>query len=297
MNLEAVAEELKLLGDPTRLRILAALAHGELTVGDLTQVLKLSQPRVSRHLRLLANAGILERTQDQTYVYYRLAQPEGAPLVPPVLEALTKRRILSGDEDRLASLFEDRQHQAQQILSELGVQPLSLASRRQLTVALNTLVRRHWPGGLDSVLDLGTGTGTLLCALAPLARRAIGLDRSAQMRLIARARVRSEGHSHCSVVNGDIGALPFSSCEFDLIGMDRVLSAGYEAASLFRSIRSFIAPGGGCVIVESRSSGVRPDDVRRALSDSDYEGELMTQTAGDAWIGLVLLAEDREVAA
>lgn len=297
MSLEQIASELKLLGDPTRLRILAVLAHGELTVGDLTRVLTLSQPRVSRHLRLLADAGILHRTQDQSYVYYRLARTETSPLVPRVLEALEGGSTMSNDKTRLSALFEDRQHQADRFLAELGVRPLSAASRRQLAAALNTLIRRRWPAGLENALDLGTGTGTLLSALAPHARRIIGLDHSAQMRLIARARVRSEGHSHCSVVDGDIGALPFDAGQFDLIGMDRVLGAGHDAAELLSSIRDLIAPGGGCLIVESRSSGVSADEVREALIESDYAGALEVHSAGEAWIGLATVAQDEEVAA
>lgn len=297
MGFDKIASELKLFGDPTRLRILSVLAHGELTVGDLTRVLMLSQPRVSRHLRLLADAGILHRTQDQSYVYYRLAPSGSSPLVPHVLEVLEDVAAASNDKGRLTALFEERQDQADQILTELGVKPLSAASRAQLSSALNALIRRHWPNGLDAALDLGTGTGTLLCALAPHARRMIGLDHSAQMRLIARARVHAEGYGHCTVIDGEIDALAFEPRAFDLVGVDRVLGAGYDAVTLFRQIRDVIAPGGGCLVVEPNASGVNADEVRRALIESGLGESLEVQAAGDAWIGLAMLAQDKEVAA
>ena len=268
MDINGLVELLRLLGDPTRLRLLLALLEAELTVGEITRVTGLSQPRVSRHLRLLAERGLAQRTPDQTHVYYRAAPAEPlAGLLRCVLDLVPlDDEQLRRDRERLEQILAERHHVASDLLARIGVQPLSPADRAEVGAAVERLLERAGAAErLGRVLDVGTGTGSMLVLLAPRAAEAVGIDLSPQMRLIARASVSDARLAQCTVMDGDMYALPFPSASFDVITLDRVLAAAEHPQQVVAEALRVLAPGGLVVTIEVAGSGVAREELTRWL--------------------------------
>jgi len=262
-NSEELAELLRALGDPTRLRLLAGLSHGELTVGEITQVTGLSQPRVSRHLRLLCEARVLQRSRDQNHVYYRATIDEDRRgLVREALASLPKDDpIMLQDQARLTAILDSRRAQARELLREMGVHPLSPQAATEVGGTIDNLLRTHLapatPGKpIGDLLDVGTGTGSMLRLLAESAERAVAVDRSREMRLVARAMVLAEGFANCTVQDGDMYGLGFPAEHFDIVTMDRVLGTGHDPGQAVREAARVLKNGGHLLVVEAAGSPV-----------------------------------------
>jgi ArsR family transcriptional regulator len=274
LEINGLVELLRLLGDPTRLRLLVALLEAELTVGEITRVTGLSQPRVSRHLRLLAERGLAQRTPDQNHVYYRAAPPEPlAGLLRGVLNLLPRQdELLRRDRERLEQILAERQHVAEDLLARIGVQPLSRADTTAVARSVERLLAQAGASGpLGRMLDIGTGTGSMLMLLAPRAAQAVGVDSSPQMRLIARSSVSAARLAQCTVVDGDMYALPFPGQSFDLITLDRVLGAAEQPEQVLLEALRVLAPGGFVVTVEVTGSGVVREELTRWLDRGNAE--------------------------
>ena len=284
---EELADLLRVLGDPTRLRLLAGLGHGELAVSEITQVTGLSQPRVSRHLKLLCEARVLRRTRDQNEVYYRAAIDEDrGALVNEALASLPKDDpVIARDQDRLTAILDSRQLHARALLSQMGIRPLSPQDWEEVRNAINELLGDVLPGNEDGtqlgdLLDIGTGTGSMLKLLARRSRRTVAVDRSREMRLVARATVLSQGLANCTVQEGDMYSLSFQKGYFDVVTMDRVLGAAEKPAAGIREAARVLKPGGHLLVVETagsptdeealgewiRGAGLRPLDVRETAT-------------------------------
>lgn len=225
MNLDDSVNTLKAAADPSRLRLLALLAAGEATVGELQQVLAQSQPRVSRHLRILCEAGLADRFRDGHSIYYRLPDDAAARALTSVLLGLipTDEPHLAEDRANMALIRRKRARAAwseRAVLVESGRALVpGLAAQSDLAAAFDEL-----PGELGELLDVGAGTGAVLCHLARRATRATGVDISSSMRVVARTRVRDAGIANCTVRQGDMHALPFADESFDTVLLDQVLS-------------------------------------------------------------------------
>jgi DNA-binding transcriptional ArsR family regulator/protein-L-isoaspartate O-methyltransferase len=233
--LEVVAA-LKSAAEPTRLRLLALLSHGELTVGEICSVLGLSQPRVSRHLRLLAEAGFLNRFREQQRVYYR-APAEGRRLewlrlLLGLLDADTP--VLRRDRERLARVTGARAAPAPANAADLAA----------------VLSEQIGPASIGELLDIGTGSGLVLEILGPRAQHAIGVDISAAALRSARARVHGAGFSHCEFRHGDMYGLPYENASFDTITIDRVLAAAKRPEAAIAEAARTLRPEGRLLIVE-----------------------------------------------
>ncbi len=268
LDINSLTESLRLIGDPTRLRLLVALLEAELTVGEITRMTGLSQPRVSRHLRLLAERGLAQRTPDQTHVYYRAAPAEPlAGLLRGVLELLPgDDELLRRDRERLEQILAERHHIAADLLARIGVQTLSARAADEVAQAIQRLLARAGAAErLGRLLDVGTGTGSMLALLAPRAEEAIGVDISPQMRLIARARVSDARLPHCTVIDGDMYALPFPAAAFDVITLDRVLGAAERPGKVVTEALRVLEPGGLLVTTEVAGSGVARQELERWL--------------------------------
>lgn len=224
MHPDQLVEQLKQLGDPSRLRLLTALSQGELTVGEMTRVTGLSQPRVSRHLRLMTEAGLLRRTPDQNQVYYRLpGDPAAATLRQTVLRVLDQvQEPYSGDAKRLKQILDGRRQQADELLDALGIRPLPTAAGEAVTRLIKDVLA-SWSPKPSLAVDLGTGTGRMLPVLAAGAERVIGIDKSRDMRLVARSVALASSLANCNVQAGDLYSLPFADDSADLVVMDRVV--------------------------------------------------------------------------
>jgi len=258
---EALTDLLRILGDPTRLRLLAGLNQGELSVGEITQVTGLSQPRVSRHLKLLCEARVLKRTRDQNEVYYRATIDEDRrTLVQEVLANLPEGDPVSArDQERLTAILDSRQVRAQELLAHMGVRPLSPPEIQEVASAVETLLETHLTQSevgtrLGDLLDIGTGTGSMLRLLAGRARRTVAIDRSREMRLVARATVLSQGLASCTVQEGDMYDLSFPEGHFDVVSMDRVLGAAENPVDAIREAGRVMKDGGHLLLVETAGS-------------------------------------------
>ncbi|MCH6572545.1 MAG: metalloregulator ArsR/SmtB family transcription factor, partial [Proteobacteria bacterium] len=191
----ALLAGLKAAAEPTRLRLLRICAQGELTVGEITRVIAQSQPRVSRHLKILCDAGLLVRFRERHWVFYRvpLSGPE-AELVGNVLQKLAiEDSDFMVDQQRLEDVLAERARLASGYTAELR-QPS--VNDKQLSAAVMKLLGSRLVGDL---LDIGTATGRLLRILGESAKQAVGIDISSKMLLVARSNLHSAGLSQCMV--------------------------------------------------------------------------------------------------
>lgn len=250
MDLGATVNTLKAAADPTRLRLLALLAGGEATVSELQEVLEQSQPRVSRHLRILVEGALAERFRDGHSVYYRVPDEAAArSLVSALLSQISaKDPTFTADSSKMVEVRNARARAA------WADKELLLAAGRAGIPGLsadNDLARAfaEVPGDFGDFLDIGSGTGATLCFLAPRARAATGIDISASMRVVARTRVRAAGLSHCTVRRGNMLDLPFADASFDTVLLDQVLSLTDQPRAALREAARVLRPGGDLVVV------------------------------------------------
>ena len=262
---QELVELLRVLGDPTRLRLLLTLRRGELTVGEITRVTDLSQPRVSRHLKLLCDVHVLQRTRDQNEVYYRATVDEDRNrLVNEVLNCLPgDDPEIAQDRSRLIEILDSRQTRARELLGELGVTPLDAAAINEVGTTVEKLLRGRVPEAshLGDLLDVGTGTGSMLQLLAPRANRAVAVDRSREMRLVARARVSLEGLTNCTVREGDMYNLSFPQESFDIVTMDRVLGTADRPHDALKQAASVLKQDGHLLVVEAPGSPINEENL------------------------------------
>lgn len=244
---------LRAAGEPTRLRLLALCAHGELSVSELVRILGQSQPRVSRHLKLLVEAGLLERHREGSLVYYRLA---GASASAELARTLVD--LLPGDDEelnrdlaRLEQVREQRVAAAEAYFREnaadwdqiraLHVPEAEVEARLREIVGDETV---------DTYLDIGTGTGRILQLFAPQVTSGIGLDNSAEMLAIARARLERDGHHHVRLRKGDMYDMPLADGSTDLATLHLVLHYAHEPERVIAEAARTLRPGGRLVVVD-----------------------------------------------
>jgi ArsR family transcriptional regulator len=242
-DLGQVVQALKGAAEPTRLRLLVLLSHGEFTVGELCRILGQSQPRISRHLRVLSEAGFLDRFREQQCVYYR------APVLGRALD--WSRLLLSMLDPEAAALRRDREHAARVVRERTtigdGAAGAEVEGREMLE---GVLLEELGPAGIGELLDIGTGTGLMLEILGPRARHAVGIDLSAPALRLARTRVHGAGLSHCEFRRGDMYGLPFEDQVFDTVTMDRVLAPTSQPRAAVAEAARTLRAGGRLLIVE-----------------------------------------------
>ena len=240
----ALLAGLKAAAEPTRLRLLRICAQGELTVGEITRVIAQSQPRVSRHLKILCDAGLLVRFRERHWVFYRV--PLGGPAAELVGDILRSLEIEDSDflvdQQRLEDVLAERASLASGYTAELR-QPS--VNDEQLSAAVGKLLGSRPVGDL---LDIGTGTGRLLRFLGESARQAVGVDISSEMLLVARSNLHSAGLSQCLVRHANMYQMPFTNCSFDTITIDDVLNEAEDpAAAVAEAVR--ILRTTGCLLL------------------------------------------------
>jgi DNA-binding transcriptional ArsR family regulator len=265
-----VVRALKSAAEPTRLRLLVLLSHGELTVSEVCAVLGQSQPRVSRHLKVLTDAGLLDRFREQQCVYYRV------PISGRQLE--WSRQLLSMMDPDAAVLRRDRERAAQVVRlrdrsasEESGL--IDVAPRDDLR---SVLADELGPSSVGELLDIGTGSGLMLEILGPRTEHAVGIDISAPALRLARKRVHGAGLSHCEFRRGDMYSLPVDGAAFDIVTIDRLLVMAERPVAALSEAARVLRLGGRLVLIEdfellaARSSDNPFSELRRWLAASGF---------------------------
>jgi ubiquinone/menaquinone biosynthesis C-methylase UbiE/DNA-binding transcriptional ArsR family regulator len=315
---------LKAAGETTRLRILALLAEAELTVSDLTEILRQSQPRISRHLRLLAEAGLVDRFREGSWAFFRMSERTGGADAARMLLARLDPAdpTVLRDRERLAAVRAARAAAAQAYFSAHAaewdrIRRLHVADAAVEGAIVETLSAQPF----RSLLDLGTGTGRMLELFGPQIERGLGIDLSTDMLTLARSRLERAGLRHCSVRQGDIYDLALPPASFDVVLVHQVLhfldDGGRAIAEAVRMLR----PGGRLLVVDfapheleflreeqaHRRLGFAADTVSQWMSAAGLEAlahrmlppEGAGKIAVSLWLGRdrrALRAEPREVA-
>ncbi len=253
MRSDAVLDALKAIGEETRLRIVALLRHGELTVTDLTEILGQSQPRVSRHLRLLVDARVVTKHREGTWAFFRLIETEPSRgLVDSVLDATdVDDLVLAGDVSRLGVTRERRAAAAREYFEQIAPiwdeeRSLHAAADTVEAVILETVGDRP----LGRVLDVGTGTGRILALLADRSERAVGLDSSHSMLSVARANLERAGVADWELRQGDVHSPPLDAASFDLVVIHQVLHYLDDPARAIAESAKLVASGGRLLVVD-----------------------------------------------
>jgi ubiquinone/menaquinone biosynthesis C-methylase UbiE/DNA-binding transcriptional ArsR family regulator len=244
---------LRAAAEPTRLRVLALLAEVELTVTDLTEILRQSQPRISRHLKLLTEAGLIERFREGSWAFFRL--PDGTPradLVHTMVGWLDPADpVAARDRERLLAVRAERAKAAQNYFRAHAGEWDRIRKLHVADAAVeNAIVAALADRPLRSLLDLGTGTGRILELFGPQIERGLGIDLSPAMRAIARARLERAKLRHCAVRQGDIYDLPVAKDSFDAVVIHQVLHYLDDGAGAIREAARALRPGGRLVVVD-----------------------------------------------
>ncbi|MDY0882736.1 ArsR/SmtB family transcription factor [Dongia soli] len=275
--MDDILKGLRAAAEPTRLRILGLCAHAELTVSDLCDVLGQSQPRISRHLKLLVEANLLQRNQEGPWAWYRL--PEGGAgseiarlivdLLPPEdrrhsmdlerLESISEGwatrvadyfRQHAGDWEHIRALHTDQERVDKELMAALSGRPIA------------------------SLLDIGTGAGHVLLLLAAQVPAAIGIDRSREMLQVARHNLFRAGHRHCQVRQADMMTLPFDKESFDAVTLNMVLHFADRPDAVLGEAARVLRPGGQLVVVDFATHelvALREEQAHRWLGFGDSQ--------------------------
>ena len=297
--MQSAPEIFRSLADPTRLRILNLLRAMELSVGELAQVLGQSQPRVSRHVKILIDAGLAERRKEGSWVFLSLAREER---VAPMFELLDRWAELDGedawavaDAARLAAVRADRAAAAERYFASHAANWDELRSLHIAESEVEAAVAR----ALDDrptgrLVDIGTGTGRMIELFGPQARSALGVDRSPEMLRLARVKLAQAGLSTAELRQGDMYALPLGSNCADTVIIHQVLHYAQQPAAAVAEAARLLGAGGRLLIVDFAPHereelrlrdaharlGFADDAVIRWMEDAGLEGEVYDRLEG-----------------
>lgn len=287
-------EILRAAGEPTRLRILGLLSREELAVLELCRVLDQSQPRVSRHLKLLAEAGLVERFPDGAWVFYRLVTAgEARHLADEILKLVDPADpVFVRDVDRLQAVRGERSAEAGEYFARNAARWDEIRSLYVSETAVEAaILDAAGEGPYRKLVDLGSGTGRMLTLLGPQAEAAVGLDLSQQMLNIARNHVAEAGLERCELRHGDIFGTRLPGQSADLVVVHQVLHYLADPAAAVREAARLVAEGGRLLIVDFAPHALeflREQHQHRRLGFSEPEM--------DRWLGEAGLSNIRATA-
>src|SRR6516165_8982 len=244
---------LRAAAEATRLRLVILCAHGELTVSELAQILGQSQPRVSRHLKLLCEAGLVDRFREGSWVFYRLSAgtPSGTLAQRLVAACAEDDSTVALDLQRLAVIKRQRAEQAAAYFRENAAQWHRIRSlyidESEVEAALVEIIAAADPRDL---LDIGTGTGRMLEILAPRAERALGIDQSREMLAVARVNLERAGLENGLVRLGDMYQLTLPDASFDAVVIHQVLHYADRPAAVIAEAARVLRPSGILVLID-----------------------------------------------
>ena len=241
---------LRALADPSRVRILLLVRRMELSVGELAAVLGQSQPRVSRHIRLLADAGLVVRAKEGAWVFVRLGPAATSGAVLAAFDALAPDAGVA-DQERLVAVRAERAAAADAWFAshaadwdrERSLHIAQCAVEAAIVAALDD-------ADLGVLVDVGTGTGRMIELLGPRALSALGIDRSPEMLRLARGRIEGSGLRHAEVRHGDMYALPRADGSVDTVVLHQVLHFADDPAAVIAEGARVLAPGGRLLVID-----------------------------------------------
>ncbi|MCK8784570.1 metalloregulator ArsR/SmtB family transcription factor [Roseomonas sp. NAR14] len=247
--MEELVAQLRAAAEPTRLRLLALCARGAFCVTDLCAVLGQSQPRLSRHLKLLVEAGLLERTPEGANAYFQV--PALAGLARTILARLPEDdTMLAADRRQAVRLAAEKAREASEAFQRQGAEWDETRALELPAAAIEAALLRLLPAGTERLLDIGTGTGRLLELVAPLVGSALGVDASREMLALARARLAEHGLANCAVRQADLYRLPLPDAGFDAATMQMVLHYVDDPAAALAEAARVLRPGGVLLVVD-----------------------------------------------
>ncbi|MBK8158400.1 MAG: metalloregulator ArsR/SmtB family transcription factor [Rhodospirillaceae bacterium] len=284
--MDEILKGLRASAEATRLRILGLCAHAELTVSDLVEILGQSQPRISRHLKLLVEAGVLVRNQEGPWAWYRLPEEGvGGELARMIVDLLPSddrqhaqdlkrlQAISEGWTTRVADFFRQHAGDWEQIRSLHADQAAVDAA---ILAALP-------PAPIESLLDIGTGAGHVLLLVGKHAQSAIGVDRSREMLNVARSNLFRAGLRNCQVRQADMMALPFEDACFSAVTLNMVLHFAERPDAAIVEAARMLQPGGRLVIVDfvtHQLEQLREEQAHRWLGFDDAQIAIWCRAAG-----------------
>ena len=285
-SMDELLAALRAAGESTRLRLLLLCARGELTVSELAQILGQSQPRVSRHLKLLCDAGLLDRLREGSWVFYRLSSGTAASvLVRQLVSACGEvDRTIALDLQRLAAIKRQRAEIAAAYFRENAAQWDEIRSlyidEREVEAALGDIIGAAQPADL---LDIGTGTGRMLEVLGPHVGRALGIDQSREMLAVARVNLERAGLVNGAVRLGDMYQLPLPDACFDAAVIHQVLHYAERPADAIAEAARVLRPNGILLVVDFAPHTLeflRDEQAHRRLGFMDDEVAEWCRAAG-----------------
>ena len=252
--MDELLQGLRACAEPTRLRILALVARGSFCVMEFTEILGQSQPRLSRHLRLLGEAGLLERVREGANVWFALP-PQGSAggrLARAVLAHLPADDAMRLDDARHAArVLAERARVASDSFRRTGADWDEMRALDLPAAAVEQTLLGLLPAGpIDRLLDIGTGTGRMLEWLAPRAASALGVDASRAMLALARARLATPELMHCAVRLADMYRLPLADAGFDVVILQMVLHYAEDPAGALAEAARVLRPGGRLLAID-----------------------------------------------
>ena len=242
--------QLRAVAEPTRLRLVALCARGAFCVTDLCEILGQSQPRLSRHLKLLVEAGLLERVPEGANAYFQL--PSGAELARVILARLPEEDArLAADRRAAVRLAAERARAASDAYRRDGSDWDEIRALDLPATGIEQALLGLLPAAIPRLLDIGTGTGRLLELVADRADRALGVDASREMLTLARARLAERGLAgRCAVRQADMYRLPFEDESFDVVALQMVLHYAEEPGAALAEAARVLRPDGRLLIVD-----------------------------------------------
>ena len=250
--MEHLLASLRAAAEPTRLRLLALAARGAFCVMEFVEILGQSQPRLSRHLKLLCECGLLDRVREGANVWFALPPGKAGSLARELVARLPgDDPILEADRRQAARVLAERARIASESFRAKGADWDEMRALDLPAQAVEDALLALFPAGPDGrLLDIGTGTGRVLELLAPRVHLALGIDASKNMLALARSRLSGPDFVHCAVRQADMYRLPLADGSFDSVVLQMVLHHAEEPKDVVAEAARVLAPGGRLLVVD-----------------------------------------------